>query len=181
MGVTLSAGPDGEHHTFDAFMPETNHNDYEAAADGLGETFAPVADGHKRGIYEDELPVADCVPGSRTCFPAFAAHASHDPVILQAAADGDYSHIHVRYFVRAASAGAWPLRSISHGYRASSGSHVSHYSSPLRFQISLRCRTPHAVLAHDVGATRSVIKNAWEARWFCRKVAFSRVLASVSH
>ena len=70
------------HHTFDAFMPDTKHNPYEAAADGLGETFAPVADGHKRGIYEDELPVADCFPGSRTCFPAFAAHASHDPVIL---------------------------------------------------------------------------------------------------
>lgn len=81
------------HHTFDAIG--TNHNPYEAAADGLGETFAPVAGGHKRGIYEDELPVDDCLPGSRTCFPAFAAHASHDPVILQAAADGDYSHIHV--------------------------------------------------------------------------------------
>jgi hypothetical protein len=81
------------HHTFDEGLKD--HSEYENAADGLGETFAPIADGQKRGIYEDKVPVVDCVPGSRTCFLTFAANASHEPVILQAAADKDYSHIHV--------------------------------------------------------------------------------------
>jgi hypothetical protein len=75
------------HHTFDEVLK--NHGEYENAADGLI-TSPPVANGQKTGIYAEQLPTLACAPGSRVCFPSYAAYASHDPNILNAADNKTY-------------------------------------------------------------------------------------------
>jgi hypothetical protein len=75
------------HHTFDQVLK--NHSNYEAAADGYITT-APAPTGQKTGIYADQLPALACSPGSRTCFPTYAAYTMHDPNIVALADQGIY-------------------------------------------------------------------------------------------
>jgi hypothetical protein len=78
------------HHTFDDGFK--NHRGYERAADGLV-TAAPQANGVTNGIYAEQLPALGCDAGSRACFCTYAAQVSHDPNVLQAAENGDYSYV----------------------------------------------------------------------------------------
>jgi hypothetical protein len=93
------------HHTFDEVSK--HHSEYENAADGLV-TEAPVANGQKTGIYSDDLPTLACSVGSRSCFVTYAAFSSHDPAVLDAADNGDYSHVQVAIpFAQSLQAGVY--------------------------------------------------------------------------
>jgi hypothetical protein len=96
------------HHTFDE--PQKNHGEYECFANGFANSTddcyrqgfvpsPPAADGQQLGIYEADLDQrarddqVPCQVGSRTCFALYAAYMSHEPSVLAAADNGDYSNV----------------------------------------------------------------------------------------